>query len=162
MCSSDLWAPKLDWQRRYGTQPEILDYIRDTASREGLLERVRFGVEVATADFDEDTATWTVTAADGATWAADLVVFATGQLSNPIIPNIPGELDGPMFHSAQWRHDVDLRGKKVAVIGTGASAIQFVPGIADDAAQITIFQRSAPYVVPKPDQAYRPLHHQLF
>lgn len=156
------WAPKLDWQRRYGTQPEILDYIRETAADEGLLEHVRLGVEVASADFDEDTATWTVTATDGATWSADLVVFATGQLSNPIIPNIPGELDGPTFHSAQWRHDVDLRGRKVAVIGTGASAIQFVPGIADDAAQITIFQRSAPYVVPKPDQAYRPLHHQLF
>ena len=156
------WAPKLDWHRRYGTQPEILDYIRSTARESGLLDLVRTGVEVVSTDFDDAASTWTVTAADGTTWTAEVVVFATGQLSNPIVPAIPGSFAGPAFHSAQWDHDVDLRGKRVAVIGTGASAIQFVPGIVDDVASLTVFQRSAPYVVPKPDQAYRGLHHRLF
>lgn len=156
------WAPKSDWSRRYGTQPEILEYLRETARAEGLLDLVRTGVTVVGAEFDAGAATWTVRSDSGETWTADLLVFATGQLSNPATPPIPGELDGPTFHSAQWRHDVDLRGKRVAVIGTGASAIQFVPGIVDDVASLTIFQRSAPYVVPKPDQAYRALHHRLF
>ncbi|MBZ5735886.1 NAD(P)/FAD-dependent oxidoreductase [Nocardioides sp. TRM66260-LWL] len=156
------WAPKPDWSRRYGTQPEILDYLRETAREAGLLDLVTTGVTVASADFDAEATTWTVTSDDGRTWTADLLVFATGQLANPVIPPIPGELDGPTFHSAQWRHDVDLTGKRVAVIGTGASAIQFVPGIVDDVAALTVFQRSAPYVVPKPDQAYHPRHQSLF
>ena len=78
---------------------------------------------------------------------------AVGQLSNPVVPDDPGRhFGGPAFHSAQWRHDVDLRGKRVAVVGTGASAIQFVPGIVDEVRAMTVFQRSAPYVVPKPDR----------
>lgn len=156
------WAVKPDWSRRYGTQPEILDYLRAAAADAGLLDLVRTGVEVTGAAFDEATGRWRVGAADGTSYDADVVVAALGQLSNPVVPALPGRFDGPAFHSAQWRHDLDLTGKRVAVVGTGASAIQFVPGIVDRVGSLTVFQRSAPYVVPKPDQAYRPRHHRLF
>jgi cation diffusion facilitator CzcD-associated flavoprotein CzcO len=155
------WAPHLDWSRRYGTQPEILDYIRETADTEGLSTYVRTGVEVTALEYDEPAGSWRVVTSTG-TLTADLVVSAVGQLSNPAVPPIPGTFGGPVFHSAQWRHDVDLTGKRVAVVGTGASAIQFVPAIADRVASMTVFQRSAPYVVPKPDQAYAERHHRLF
>jgi cation diffusion facilitator CzcD-associated flavoprotein CzcO len=101
---------------------------------------------------------------DGSSYDADVLVFATGQLSTPVVPDISGArtFAGPAFHSARWRHDVDLRGKRVAVVGTGASAIQLVPGIVDEVGAMTVFQRSAPYVVPRPDRVYTPLHHRLF
>ncbi len=158
------WAVKPDWSRRYGTQPEILDYLRETAARDGLRDLVRFGTEVTAATYDEARRCWTVDAVgpDGpTTYEADLVVAALGQLSNPVVPALPGRFDGPSFHSAQWRHDLDLTGKRVAVVGTGASAIQFVPGIVDRVGALTVFQRSAPYIVPKPDQAYRPVHQRV-
>jgi cation diffusion facilitator CzcD-associated flavoprotein CzcO len=158
------WAINPAWGRRYSQQPEILDYLRSAAEREGLLDLVRTGVEVASCRFDEASARWRVTATDGTAYDADVVISAVGQLSNPVVPSIPGAetFAGPAFHSAEWRHDVDLAAKRVAVVGTGASAIQFVPGIVDDVGSITVFQRSAPYVVPKPDQAYRPYHHRAF
>ena len=158
------WAINPAWGRRYAKQPEILAYLQGAAEREGLLAHVRTGVEVASCALDESTGTWTVTATDGTTYEADVVVSAVGQLSQPVVPTLPGvdSFAGPAFHSAQWRHDVDLTGKVVAVIGTGASAIQFVPGIVDRVGSMSVFQRSAPYVVPKPDQAYRAYHHRAF
>ena len=158
------WAINPRWGRRYSQQPEILAYLRDSAEREGLLAHVRTGVEVVSCELDETTGRWLVTAADGSTYDAEVVVTAVGQLSQPVVPALPGadSFAGPAFHSAQWRHDVDLTGKRVAVVGTGASAIQFVPGIVDRVAAMTVFQRSAPYVVPKPDQAYRGYHHRAF
>jgi len=158
------WAINPAWGRRYAEQPEILGYLRDAAEREGLTRHVVTGESVTSVVLDEVAATWTVTTATGRTFEAELVVSAVGQLSNPVIPALPGRdsFAGPTFHSAHWRHDVDLTGKRVAVVGTGASAIQFVPGIVDDVAAMTVFQRSAPYVVPKPDQEYRPRHHRLF
>jgi cation diffusion facilitator CzcD-associated flavoprotein CzcO len=155
------WAPHLDWSRRYGTQPEILDYIRETADAEGLSALVRTGTEVTAIDYDGAVGSWRVVTSTG-TLSADLVVSAVGQLSHPVVPTIPGTFDGPVFHSAQWRHDVDLTGQRVAVVGTGASAIQFVPAVADRVRSMTVFQRSAPYVVPKPDQEYAERHHRLF
>ncbi len=155
------WAPNPSWGRRYSGQAEILDYLRSAARSEGLLDLVRTGTEVTAAAFDEATATWQITTTGGEL-EADLLVSAVGQLSNPVVPALPGAFDGPTFHSAQWRHDVDLTGKRVAVIGTGASAIQFVPAIVDTVASLTVFQRSAPYVVPKPDRAYSARHHGLF
>lgn len=155
---------KTDWGRRYAEQPDILDYIRRTADRFGLREIVRTGVEVTSAEFDDDTATWTVHTASGETFEADVLVPAVGQLSRPSLPSIPG-LDtfaGPSFHSARWRHDVDLAGKRVAVLGTGASAIQFVPRIRQVAGHVTVFQRSAPWVVPKLDRAYTDGHRTAF
>lgn len=158
------FARKTDWGRRYAEQPDILGYIHDTADRFGLRKLVRTGVEVTSAQFDESTATWRVTTSSGDVFEADVLVPAVGQLSRPALPNIPG-LDtfaGPSFHSAQWRHDVDLAGKRVAVLGTGASAIQFVPRIRQTAGHVTVFQRSAPYVVPKVDRAYTDKHHAAF
>jgi cation diffusion facilitator CzcD-associated flavoprotein CzcO len=158
------WAINPAWSTRYSPGPEILRYLREAADREGLLALVRTGQEVVTCELDEAAGTWRVTTADGTTYDADIVVPALGQLSNPVIPAIPGAdtFEGPAFHSAQWRHDVRLAGKRVAVVGTGASAIQFVPGIVDEVGQMTVFQRSAPYVVAKPDQEYKPHHHRAF
>lgn len=155
------WATNPTWGRRYSGQAEILDYIRRTAAAEGLLDLVRTGTDVTAVEYVDDR--WRVTTSAGVL-DADLVVCATGQLSNPVVPPIPGadSFNGPAFHSAQWRHDVDLTGKRVAVVGTGASAIQFVPGIADRVAAMTVFQRSAPYVLPKPDTGYTERHHRLF
>jgi len=155
------WATNPDWSRRYSAQPEILSYIERTAADSGLLDLVRTGTTVTAVEYVDDA--WRVTT-DSEVLEADLVVCATGQLSNPVVPSIPGAdtFAGPVFHSAQWRHDVDLTGKRVAVVGTGASAIQFVPGIADRVASMTVFQRSAPYVLPKPDTGYTSRHHRLF
>lgn len=158
------FARKTDWGRRYAEQPDILGYIHDTADRFRLRDLVRTGVEVTSAAYDDGTATWRVETSSGEVFEADVLVPAVGQLSRPALPNIPG-LDtfaGPSFHSAQWRHDVDLTGKRVAVLGTGASAIQFVPRIRQIAGHVTVFQRSAPYIVPKPDRAYTAAHHAAF
>ncbi|MCV7351032.1 flavin-containing monooxygenase [Mycobacterium parmense] len=158
------FARKTDWGRRYAEQPDILGYIHDTADRFGLRGLVRTGVEVTSASYDDGTATWRAETSSGEVFEADLLIPAVGQLSRPALPSIPG-LDtfaGPSFHSAQWRHDVDLAGKRVAVLGTGASAIQFVPRIRTTAGHVTVFQRSAPYVVPKLDRAYTRAHHAAF
>ncbi|WP_395692738.1 flavin-containing monooxygenase [Nocardioides sp.] len=155
------WATNPTWGRRYSAQPEILDYIRRTAEADGLRPLVRTGTEVT--GLAHDGRAWQVTTNDGVL-EADVVVPATGQLSNPVVPAIPGRdtFAGPAFHSAQWRHDVDLTGRRVAVVGTGASAIQLVPAIVDRVGSMTVFQRSAPYVVPKPDRAYTDGHHRVF
>lgn len=158
------FAPNPEWPRRYSGQADILDYIETVSQAQGVRELVRFGVEVTGAEYDDATATWSITSADGASFVADFLVTAMGQLSRPVIPQIPGaaKFAGPAFHSAEWDHDVDLTGKRVVVLGTGASAIQFVPGIQPIAGQVTIFQRSAPYVVPKADRAYTRAHHRAF
>lgn len=150
------FARKADWSHRYARQPEILAYIRDHAARSGLRDLVRTGSEVTAARWDDDSRRWTVHLATGEQLTADVLVSAVGQLSRPAVPRIPGldDFAGPVFHSATWDHSVDLRGKRVGVVGTGASAIQFVPAIAGEVGSLTVFQRSAPYVVPKPDGAY--------
>ncbi|TNC24667.1 NAD(P)/FAD-dependent oxidoreductase [Amycolatopsis alkalitolerans] len=158
------FAPNPTWSRRYSEQPDILDYLRRTAKDAGVLDRVRLNTEVTGAEFDEETGRWRIETGDGETVEADVLIPAVGQLSRPAMPDIPGAgtFTGEIFHSARWRHDVDLSGKRVAVIGTGASAIQFVPRIQPEVAHLTVFQRSAPYVIPKPDRAYREWHHRLF
>ncbi len=158
------FAPNPEWERRYAGQADILRYIERVADEQGIRDRVRFGTEVTDAAYDAATATWTITTADGETLSADFLVTAVGQLSRPVIPDLPGleSFTGPAFHSARWDHDADLRGKRIAVLGTGASAIQFVPGIQPVAGHVTVFQRSAPYVVPKPDRAYTRAHKQSF
>ncbi|WP_408899494.1 flavin-containing monooxygenase [Nocardioides sp. R1-1] len=150
------FARKHDWSHRYARQPEILDYIREHARRSGLRDLVRPSAEVTGARWDDSERRWTVELRDGARLTADVLVSAVGQLSRPAIPDLPGleRFDGPVFHSAAWDHDVALEGRRVAVVGTGASAIQFVPAIVDRVAAMTVFQRSAPYVVPKPDGTY--------
>jgi cation diffusion facilitator CzcD-associated flavoprotein CzcO len=158
------FAPNRDWPRRYSEQADILAYLRSTVTKAGVLDHVRLGTEVRAADFDATTLRWRLRLADGTVHEADVLVSAVGQLSRPTVPDLPGApaFLGPTFHSARWDHDVDLTGRRVAVIGTGASAIQFVPRIQPVVERLTIFQRSAPYVVPKPDRGYLPLHHRLF
>ncbi len=158
------FAPNPGWPHRYSRQDEILAYIRRTARELGVLDHLRTGVEITSAAYDETARSWRLTTADGETIDTDVLVSAVGQLSRPAIPDIPGTstFEGPAFHSAQWDHSTDLKGKRIAVLGTGASAIQFVPGIQPDAAHVTVFQRSAPYVVPKPDREYTRTHSKLF
>ena len=158
------WSLNPKWSHRYSGQAEILDYLERAAGEAGLLDLVRTGQQVASATYDDERASWKVLTTDGTAYDADVLISAVGQLSDPVVPDLPGRdsFAGPAFHSAQWRHDVPLEGTRVAVVGTGASAIQFVPAIVDRVASLTVFQRSAPYVVPKPDTEYRPFHHRLF
>ncbi|MDG3010581.1 NAD(P)/FAD-dependent oxidoreductase [Rhodococcus sp. D2-41] len=158
------FEPRTDWPMRYSLQPDILDYIEDVVAEYGLLPRIRFGVEVRSARFDTCAGLWVVSATDGREFLARMLIPATGLLSRPAMPRIPGigSFEGPAFHSARWDHDCDLSGKRVAVIGTGASAIQFVPAIQPRVAELTLFQRSAQYILPKPDREYRPVHHRAF
>lgn len=132
----------------------ILDYLKDFAKHYGLNEHIRFGTEVANAKWDDESQHWTVSTAD-ATGRTDTEVFhavvsAVGQLNRPNIPNIPGidTFEGSAFHSAQWDHSVDLTGKRVVVIGSGASALQFAPAVAKTADQVTIVQRTPPWLFP--------------
>ncbi|MCA1007558.1 NAD(P)/FAD-dependent oxidoreductase [Rhodococcus hoagii] len=156
--------PNPTWPRRFSEQPDILEYLRHVADEHDLRRHIRFGVEVVSADFDETGNRWTVRTAAGETIESDVFVPAVGQLSLPSIPAIPGRdtFAGASFHSAEWDHDVPLDGRRVAVIGTGASAIQFVPAIAPRVGRLTLFQRSAPWILPKPDTEYRPWHHRVF
>jgi cation diffusion facilitator CzcD-associated flavoprotein CzcO len=150
------FAPKADWSRRFAPQAEIHQYLRDVARDFDVLRHIRFDSEVLAAAFDEGSGTWRLTLAGGVEHEADVLIAATGQLSRPSTPDIPGldRFEGTLFHSAQWDHEHDLTGERVAVLGTGASAIQFVPAIAPGVTSLAVFQRSAPYVLPKPDGPY--------
>lgn len=152
------------WTRSYSAQPEIFDYLRRVTDEHDLRRSIRFGVEVESASWDEDVQRWTVTAADGRTFECRVLVNAIGALHIPNVPDLPGrdEFAGPAFHSARWRHDLDLTGKRVAVVGTGASAVQFIPQIADQVRELHVFQRSAPWVLPKPDHAMPPVARAAF
>src|SRR5262249_7279898 len=152
------------WSRRYPAREEILAYLDALADQHDLGPHFRFGCGVVTAEFDERTATWHITLADGDVLEAAAVVCAVGQLGRPALPDLDGRetFAGPSWHSGRWNHDVDLTGKRVAVVGTGASAIQFVPEIARIAGHVDVYQRSAPYVLPKPDRPYRAAEQVLF
>jgi cation diffusion facilitator CzcD-associated flavoprotein CzcO len=147
------FAPNPGWTRGYSLQPEIKAYFRKVAEDYGLLPLIRFGTEVMEARFDESNATWTVTSTAGESWTAPILILGVGQLNKPAIPDIPGRASfkGPQFHSAQWDDSVDFTGKSVAVIGSGASAVQFVPHIVKDAAKMTMFQRSANWIMQRND-----------
>jgi cation diffusion facilitator CzcD-associated flavoprotein CzcO len=161
---SDLYsysfAPNAKWPKRFAGQREILDYIHDVARDHGVLDRIRFGTEVESAEFDADHGAWQVRTTAGELFTADVFVPAVGQLSRPQLPAIPGRdaFRGAAFHSARWDHDADLRGRRVAIVGTGASAIQIVPAIQPAVGQLTVFQRSAPWIIPKLERAYLPSH----
>lgn len=148
------FAQRVDWSRRFAPGPEIRAYLRRCVDQAGIADRIRTGTEVESARWTGNC--WTLELAGGRRVQADVLVCAVGQLSAPAIPTFDGlaTFAGPAFHTARWRHDVDLTGKRVAVIGTGASAIQVIPAIAPQAAHVTVFQRSAPYVFSKSDAAY--------
>ena len=150
------FEPNHGWPQHFSPQPELLKYFRGVAAKYDLKKRIRFETRVESLTWDEARSVWRVElkGKDGAseTVEANVVVTAVGQLNKPRIPQIDGvgTFEGPAFHSAQWRHDVDLTGKRVAVIGTGASAYQFVPEIAPKVAHLTVFQRSPPWGLPVP------------
>lgn len=158
------FEPNPRWPHRYSRQPAILDYIRDVADKYDVRRHVRFGTEVVGADYDQSAGKWTVHLGGGEDVVVDVLVPAVGQLSRPTLPAIPGtgSFEGEAFHSAQWRHDLDLTGKRVAVIGTGASAIQFVPAIQPEVGRLTLFQRTPPYILPRMDREFSRLHHKVF
>jgi len=154
------FAPKTDWSRRFAEQPEILSYAEDLVDRYRLAPHLRLGTTVRSAAYDEPSGTWRLdlhAESGDEVLGADTVVFACGQLNRPHVPEVEGvdSFAGPSWHSARWDHTVDLTGKRVAVVGTGASAIQFVPPVAAAAGGTTIFQRSPNYVGPKKDHPYR-------
>jgi cation diffusion facilitator CzcD-associated flavoprotein CzcO len=149
------FEPNPAWSRAYGGQPEILAYLEHCATKYGLRPHLRVNTRVAGADYDDATATWTVRTHDGGTVTSRALILGNGALHLPSIPELPGlaSFAGTSFHSARWRHDHQLAGRRVAVIGTGASAIQFVPQIAPAVAQLDIYQRTPPWIVPKADRA---------
>lgn len=147
---------KTDWNYQWSEQPQILEYIGNTARKHGVVEHIRFGSELRAADYYAATGTWLLTLGNGSVLSAQFLVSAVGQLHLPQVPQIPGSelFPGPRFHSANWDHTVDLRGKTVAVIGNAASAVQFVPVVAEQAGQLLVFQRSANWVSQKRDRRY--------
>lgn len=148
------FAPNPAWSRTFPLQPELLAYLEGCVDRWGLAGHLRFGVRVTGMTWDDRTSTWEVRAADGRRWRARVVVSGTGGLSRPALPAIEGAgtFAGPAFHSARWDDRVDLTGKRVAVIGTGASAIQVVPNIVDQVDQLVLFQRTPPWIIPHTDR----------
>ncbi len=161
------FASKSDWTRRYATQPEILSYAHRCVGEFGLGPHLRLGNTVEGARFDPERNRWllTLTSPEGSEeLEADAVIFACGQLNRPHVPDLPGldGFSGTVWHSARWDHTVPLVDRQVAVIGNGASAVQFVPPVATQARSVTVFQRSANYVAPKRDRGYSQRTRWLF
>lgn len=152
------FAPKRDWSRKYATQPEILAYLDALARRHDLYPHLRLGTELAGARWDGEARLWRITTVSGEAVAARALVSGCGQLNRPFLPALPGRerFAGRSFHSARWDHGCNLTGKRVAVIGSGASAVQIIPQVAPLAAQLFVFQRSANWLVPRRDHAYSP------
>lgn len=149
------FAPNPDWSRRYPTQVEIRAYLERCTDDFGLRDAIEFGFDVEELRWDEHEGAWSVTATDGRCVSARTVICATGPLSQPATPDIAGldSFDGDVFHSARWDHSLPLHGRKLGVIGTGASAIQLVPAIVDMATSVTVFQRTPPWVLPRDDRS---------
>jgi len=152
------FEPNPNWTRMYAPQPEIYAYLKHVATKYDLLRHIRFGANLKGARFDDARKLWVVTAEDGRVFESQFLVSGMGGLSNPAVPQIEGmsSFEGTTFHSATWDHGYDLNDKRVAVIGSGASAIQFVPKIAPKVATLAYFQRTPPWVVPKMDRAIKP------
>ena len=150
------YAQRRDWSRLCSPQREILTYLRGVAAAQGVDGLIVADTEVSACDFDEGTCRWTVTTTGGSAYDADAIVLATGQLHRPAYPRIEGAetFAGRSFHSAAWDHGHDLSGLRVAVIGSGASAVQLVPEIAGRAARVTVFQRSANWFLPRRNRPY--------
>jgi len=157
------FAPNPRWSRRYAPQAEIQAYLEQIARRHGVLEKIRTGTEVTRASWDHARSGWTLDTSGGS-HEADVLITACGQLSLPATPRLPGleDFQGPAFHTARWRHDVDLAAKRVAVIGTGCSAIQVVPAIQPLVAHLDVYQRSPGWTFPKMDFAYGERAQRLF
>jgi cation diffusion facilitator CzcD-associated flavoprotein CzcO len=157
------FAPNPDWSRTYPLQPEIREYMRGCADRFAVRDHIRFSCALERAEWDEDAGVWRIDTTDGS-YSAHVLVAAPGPLSEPSIPKLPGLEDfrGMTFHTARWNHEHDLTGRKVAVVGTGASAIQVVPRIQPVAERVTVFQRTPPWVVPHRDRPITTFEHRLY
>lgn len=157
------FAPNPEWSRMFSSQPEIWAYLQRCARDFGILPHVRFGHEVLSARWNAAQRRWQIETSAGS-YSADILIAAMGALSEPSMPALPGleRFAGPVFHSARWRHDYPLEGRKVAVIGTGASAVQFVPIIQQQVQKLTLFQRTPAWVIPRLDRAYSALSKRLF
>ena len=150
------FAQRRDWSRICSPQDEILRYLQGVARERGVDRLVVPDTKVTAARWDDESRRWTVESEDGRTWEADAVIVATGQLHQPAVPRLEGhdEFTGHTFHSAAWDHDYDLRGKRVAVVGSGASAVQFVPEIAGRVARLHVFQRTGNWFLPRRNRPY--------
>jgi len=157
------FAPNPEWSSTYSPQPEIHDYLRRCADRFGLRPHLRLNVEVELATWREDDQLWELDSSDG-TFTANVVVSAMGPLTEPKLPDVPGldAFEGTVMHSARWDHDYDLAGKRVASIGTGASAIQYVPEISANVDQLFVFQRTAPWIMPHGKRLIRDAERTLY
>jgi cation diffusion facilitator CzcD-associated flavoprotein CzcO len=157
------FAANPDWPHSFSGQAEIWDYLRRCAEDFGLLPHLRLRHEVLDAAWDAGSGRWDVRTSAG-TLTADVLVAAAGPLADPAIPDLPGlaSFTGTVFHSARWKHDHDLTGRRVAVIGTGASAIQFVPRIAPSVGRLELFQRTPPWVIHRRNRRISHLEHRLF
>ncbi|MET3859598.1 cation diffusion facilitator CzcD-associated flavoprotein CzcO [Dietzia sp. 2505] len=151
------------WSRAFSPQGEIYDYIRRVTHDTGVREKIRFGVEVTAARFDETRGRWAVSTTAGE-YDARVLVLGVGALCEPRLPEIEGidDFAGPVFHTARWDHSVPLAGRRVAVIGTGASAIQVVPSIAPTVEHLDVYQRTAPWVLPRIDREYPGFERALY
>ncbi|WP_027800027.1 flavin-containing monooxygenase [Paraburkholderia dilworthii] len=158
------FAPNPRWTRMFARQPEIRAYLEECTRRFGVERHLRFGHELASAVYDDTRLRWQLSFANGQRWSARVLVSAMGGLSRASVPDIPGigRFRGKAFHSQHWDHTYPLEGKRVAVIGTGASAIQFVPQIAPRVAHLDLFQRTPPWIMPKADRPVRPFEQWLF
>ena len=157
------FAQNPEWSRSFSPQGEILDYLRDCAQRFGVLPHVRFGAAAESAEWDEEAQRWLVSTAAG-DLTADVLVAAAGGLSDPKLPDVHGldRFEGKVFHSAAWDHDHDLTGERVAVVGTGASAIQIVPAIQPRVGHLDLYQRTPAWIIPRNDRALSRLERTLY
>lgn len=146
------FAPNPDWSRVFARQPEIREYLRATAERYAVARKIQYNTTVLRAQWDEDTRRWTVHTTQG-TFSALFLVMSCGPWHQPFVPDLPGlaGFPGQVLHTARWDHDVELAGKRVAIVGTGASAVQVIPEIQPLVARLHVFQRTAPWVLPRPD-----------
>ena len=150
------FEPKADWSRAFSRSEEIQGYLLGLVEKWGLREHLRLETEIVEAHFDEDAGTWTLTTDRDERVTARVVLSGVGGLVDPALPDIKGlqSFAGELFHTARWNHEYDLTGRRVGVIGTGASAVQVVPSVAPQVEKLTVFQRTPAWVVPKPDKQY--------
>lgn len=157
------FMPNPRWSRVYAPGSEIWQYMKDCARQGNVESHLRFNSEVLHAEWNEDRKLWEIETADGRL-EAEILIAASGHLSDPKYPNIEGieDFSGEIFHSSRWNHDADLEGKRIGVLGTGASALQIIPQMGKIASHLTVFQRSAPYVVPREDRDYSEAEKRMF
>jgi cation diffusion facilitator CzcD-associated flavoprotein CzcO len=157
------FRPNPNWSRVFSPGPEIQQYLRECARESGLLPHIRFGTDMLAARWQAECRRWVIETNHG-DFEAEVLITATGHLADERLPEVPGldSFTGEVFHSARWNHQAELKGKRIGVVGSGASAIQVVPQMAEVASELVVFQRSAAYVIPRADRAYTAAEQRLF